>query len=75
MGSRRKIARVRAEVEARGLDLDGIAFHAPIGLPVGGDSPGEIAIAVLAEILTTRYRSAAPAPAREDLHDVEAAPG
>ena len=59
MGSRRKIERVVAEVEARGLGLDGLPLRAPIGLPLGGDTPGEIAIAVLAEILETRYRKAA----------------
>lgn len=57
MGSRRKIDRVIAEVEGRGLSLRGVPLHAPIGLPLGGDSPGEIAIAILAEILETRYRS------------------
>lgn len=55
MGSRRKIARVRAEVAARGGELDRYVLHAPIGLPIGGDSPGEIAIAILAEIIATRY--------------------
>ena len=57
MGSRRKIARVREEVAARGGDLDRYDLHAPIGLRIGGDSPGEIAIAVLAEIITTRYET------------------
>jgi xanthine dehydrogenase accessory factor len=52
MGSRRKIARVRDEVAALGHDH---RLHAPIGLPVGGDSPGEIAISVLAEILGIRH--------------------
>jgi len=55
MGSRRKIARVRAEVAARGGEFDRHVLHAPIGLPIGGDSPGEIAIAILAEIIATRY--------------------
>lgn len=55
MGSRRKIARVRDEVEALGHDLSRRRLHAPIGLPIGGDSPGEIAISVLAEILGIRY--------------------
>jgi xanthine dehydrogenase accessory factor len=55
MGSRRKIARVREEVGALGFDLSGVELHAPIGLPLGGDSPGEIAISVLAEIIGTRY--------------------
>jgi xanthine dehydrogenase accessory factor len=59
MGSRRKIDRVAAEVRARGLELAGVPLRAPIGLPLGGDTPGEIAIAIVAEILETRYRKAA----------------
>lgn len=55
MGSRRKIARVREELEAMGVSLDGVALHAPIGLDIGGDSPGEIAIGILAEMIRTRY--------------------
>jgi xanthine dehydrogenase accessory factor len=57
MGSRRKIARVRDEVAARGADLRRYSLHAPIGLPIGGDSPGEIAIAILAEMIQTQYGS------------------
>jgi xanthine dehydrogenase accessory factor len=57
MGSRRKIARVRDEVAARGCDLDRTALHAPIGLPLGGDSPGEIAISILAEMIATRHEN------------------
>ena len=55
MGSRRKIARVRDEVAAQGMDPGRHRWHAPIGLPVGGDSPGEIAISIVAEMLETRY--------------------
>lgn len=57
MGSRRKVARVRQEVAARGFDLAGAQLHAPIGLPIGGDSPGEIAISILAEIIGARYET------------------
>jgi xanthine dehydrogenase accessory factor len=64
MGSRRKIARVRDEVAARGADLSRHSLHAPIGLPIGGDSPGEIAISILAEIIQTRYEMDA---AREEI--------
>jgi xanthine dehydrogenase accessory factor len=55
MGSRRKVARVREEVEEQGFDLSGVKLHAPIGLPIGGDSPGEIAISILAQMIGTRY--------------------
>ena len=59
MGSRRKVARVRAELAALGYDFSGIRLHAPIGLPIGGDSPGEIAISILAEVIGTRYEKVA----------------
>ncbi|HEX3130303.1 MAG TPA: XdhC/CoxI family protein [Thermoanaerobaculia bacterium] len=55
MGSRRKVARVREEVEALGFDLSARDLKAPIGLPIGGDTPGEIAISILAEAIRTRY--------------------
>ncbi len=60
MGSRRKVARVRAEVARQGSDLAGLEraglrLHAPIGLPIGGDTPGEIAVAVLAEVIGARH--------------------
>ena len=60
MGSRRKIERVRSEVAEQGLSLDGVDLHAPIGLPLGGDSPGEIAISILAEVLQVRSARSAP---------------
>ena len=64
MGSRRKIARVRREVERLGwapgaASLDGGGLRAPIGLPIGGDTPGEIAIAILAEMIQVRTALAA----------------
>jgi xanthine dehydrogenase accessory factor len=55
MGSRRKVARVREELAAQGFDLSDLRLRAPIGLPIGGDSPGEIAISILAEVIGTRY--------------------
>ena len=54
MGSRRKIARVREEVAALGFDLAGVELRAPIGLPLGGDSPGEIALSIVAEMVAVR---------------------
>lgn len=68
MGSRRKIARVRREVEKQGLALDGsltvdgVGLRAPIGLPIGGDTPGEIAIAIVAEMIQVRSAAAAAKP-------------
>lgn len=57
MGSRRKIERVRQELARREVDLSNVPFHAPIGLPLGGDSPGEIAISILAQIQQVRHEA------------------
>ena len=66
MGSRRKIARVRREVERQGLAIDTVELHAPIGLPIGGDTPGEIAISIVAEMIQVRSAAAAAAAAGGD---------
>ncbi len=63
MGSSRKVERVRAELGELGLDPS--RLHAPIGLPLGGDTPAEIAVAILAEIIQSRRGAAeqrAPRP-------------
>jgi xanthine dehydrogenase accessory factor len=55
IGSRRKIAMFRARLEAKGLDPAGWArVHAPIGLDIGAESPEEIAVAIVAELIQTR---------------------
>ncbi len=61
MGSRRKIARLERELAGRGLSLAGVPFHAPIGLAIGAETPGELAVAILAELVEER-RAAAAAP-------------
>jgi len=55
MGSHRKIERVKKELAAQGFTLDDHHLHAPIGLDLGGDSPGEIAIAILAQMIQVRH--------------------
>lgn len=52
IGSRRKWATIRAALEGAGIDptwLDTI--HCPIGLPIGGGSPAEIAVSITAQII------------------------
>ncbi len=52
IGSRAKIRQFRNELEEEGVSpalLDQI--HAPIGLPIGGKSPAEVAISILAEVI------------------------
>ena len=60
MGSRRKVERVRKEIEASGVSVDEGRLHAPIGLPIGAESPGEIAVSILAELIASRRTADAP---------------
>jgi len=55
LGSRRTHAqRVKRLLEA-GLKEEELArLHAPIGIDLGGDSPEEIALSILAEIVASR---------------------
>ncbi|MGA0848360.1 MAG: XdhC family protein [Chthoniobacterales bacterium] len=52
IGSRRKVLQVYDQLKADGFTADQLAkVHAPIGLDIGSDSPTEIAVSILAEIL------------------------
>ncbi len=54
IGSRRKVRRVFEELSAAGFTAERLArVFAPIGLDIGSDSPAEIAVSVVAEILKT----------------------
>jgi len=58
LGSRRTQEKRRARLTEAGLPADTLArLHGPIGLPLGGRSPEEIAVAILAEIVATRNRT------------------
>jgi xanthine dehydrogenase accessory factor len=54
LGSRRKVQRVRQELERRGAPLAAVPFFGPVGVPIGADSPAEIAVSILAEIIGVR---------------------
>lgn len=56
LGSRRTHVKRLERLRTLGLDplLDRI--HSPIGLDLGGRSPAEIAVAILAELILARYR-------------------
>ena len=59
LGSKRTQEKRRTRLTEAGLAPDALArLHGPIGLPLGGRSPEEIAIAILAEIVATRNRAA-----------------
>lgn len=53
MGSKRKVRKILGELEAQGVEL-GDELRAPIGLPIGGDTPAELAVSILAEIIQSR---------------------
>ncbi len=55
IGSRRRTTTIRAHLKREGLN-DGLMkqLHAPIGLDIGAQTPKEIAVAIMAEIIMTR---------------------
>lgn len=55
MGSRRTQTRRREWLLAAGVTEDAlVVLRAPIGLDIGADQPGEIAVSILAEIIAQR---------------------
>lgn len=55
IGSRSKAAAVRERLLAAGFAPEEVSrIHSPIGLPIGGKSPGEIAISVAAQLVACR---------------------
>ena len=59
IGSKRKVLKVYDELRAQGVSCESLnEVHAPLGIDIGADSPEEIAISVLAEVLAVlRKRS------------------
>jgi xanthine dehydrogenase accessory factor len=57
LGSRRKTILIAEMLRERGVPEERIAaIHAPVGLDLGGRTPAEIALSVMAEITQIRYR-------------------
>lgn len=55
IGSRGKVAAVREALVGEGLSPAVVdSLHAPIGLPLGGREPAEIAVSIAAEIVSVR---------------------
>jgi len=60
IGSRRKRDAIYAALRREGFaERDLSRVHCPIGLPIGGESPAEIALSIMAEIQQFRYGRAA----------------
>jgi xanthine dehydrogenase accessory factor len=56
MGSRRTQERRRAWLAEQGVSEDAQAvIHGPAGLDIGSDTPGEIALSILAEVVAVRH--------------------
>ena len=57
IGSRRKIKLIFQALLEEGFNQDDIQrVHAPIGLPIGGETPQEIAVSIIAEMIQVRNR-------------------
>jgi xanthine dehydrogenase accessory factor len=55
MGAPAKLARIRAALTERGFGPEDLArITAPVGLPIGSETPAEIAVSVAAQLLSLR---------------------
>jgi xanthine dehydrogenase accessory factor len=60
IGSRRRVARIREWMLEQGASPERLErLHAPIGLDIGAETPAEIAVSILGEMVTTRRRRTA----------------
>jgi xanthine dehydrogenase accessory factor len=57
LGSSRTHAKRVQRLTEQGLGAETGRIHAPVGLALGGRSPSEIAVAIVAQIVQERYRS------------------
>lgn len=65
IGSRRRVGTVLQHLIADGVDPEAVArVHTPIGLDIGAETPEEIAVAIMAEIIQVR-RGGSGRPMRE----------
>jgi len=56
IGSKKKIAYTYQCLQEEGFtQVDFQSVHAPIGIPLGGNSPGEIAVSITAELIKVRH--------------------
>jgi molybdenum cofactor cytidylyltransferase len=62
VANKKRVQEIVRGLKARGVTQEQLArLHAPAGMDIGADGPEEIALSVLAEIVSERHRRAAPA--------------
>ena len=63
MGSRSKVAATRKMLTEEGFDTGAIdSVHSPIGLKIGAETPAEIAVSIVAELIRCRHTLGLEAP-------------
>ena len=74
IASQKKIAGLKASLGKAGIESAQLErIHSPAGIEIGGVTPAEIALSVLAELV--RVRRAAPAPESGEINDtIKASP-
>lgn len=71
LGSRRRVAGLKQTLIAEGAPKDVIeSVHSPIGLAIGAETPAEIAVSVLAEIIQVKSAMAVNSYPRELMHAI-----
>lgn len=56
MGARRRVAAVKEQLKTEGFSENAFEkLHTPIGLPIKSDTPEEIAVSILAELIKERH--------------------
>lgn len=72
IGSHKKISATYEKLTADGFQKDALdSIHAPIGLPIGAVTPGEIAISILAEIIEIKNKKSSASISAELLNTKE----
>ncbi len=60
IGSKAKAAVLRKELSEAGIAADKLDFRCPVGMPIGSNHPGEIAVSIVAQLLEVRDAARAP---------------
>jgi xanthine dehydrogenase accessory factor len=70
MGSRRRVLLLKKELEATGISREELdEVHMPIGLPISAETPEEIAVSVMAEIIQCKNQKKRSEGYREEILD------